>query len=256
MSQTPLNQELLEQLRMSAREKARRDKSRTYLQWLDLLCGEHGFTYTSLKKRIEELEAQALAEALAAEDRMWEERLARSRVWGVPPELADQTLPLPVEDNTHVPWPHSFIESRLFTLTESGPRRTLSGPVFRMDGHEMLFDGEELRISPDQTLLLGFIMASRGIRCGAIVQSSLADFEGVMGCSLPDLGIPMSHAEVERTLWRLSNCRLNFGDYDFDGPILAYADSRRAPNHFGFAFNPAFANFYYPFFRILGRIFK
>ena len=46
------------------------------------------------------------------------------------------------------------------------------------------------------------------------------------------------------TLWRLRNCRLNFGDYNFDGPILAYADAHRAPDHFGFTFNPAFANFY------------
>lgn len=256
MSKTPLNEALLEQLRVSARENARRDKSKTYLQWLDLLCGEHGFTYTSLKKRIEELEAQALAESLAAEDRMWKERLAKSRVWGVPPEIADQTLPLPVEDNTSVPWPHCFIESRLFSLTEFGPHRELSGPVFRMDGREMFFDGEELRVSSDQTLLIGFIMASRGARCGSIVQCSLADFEDTMGCRLTDLGIPMAHAEIERTLWRLSNCRLNFGDYNFDGPILAYADARRAPDHFGFAFNPAFANFYYPVLRILGQIFK
>ena len=66
----------------------------------------------------------------------------------------------------------------------------------------------------------------------------------------------MSHEEVERVLWRLSNCHLTFADYDFDGPILAYADASKAPYHFGYAFNPAFANFFYPFLRILGKAFK
>lgn len=265
VSETLFNQELLEQLRSSAweksrQDKSRQDKSRTYLQWLDLLCSKYGFTYPSLKKHIEELEAavlaKSLAELFAVENAMWEKRLANSRVWGIAPALADQTWPLPVEDSTHVPWPTSFIECRLFSLAEAPPCRTLSGPIFRMDDQEMLFDGEELRLCHDQSLLMGFILISRETQCGAIVECSLQDLEGIMGCPMPDLGMPISYMEIERTLWRLSNCRLTFPEYGFDGPILAYADARRAPDHFRFAFNPAFANFYYPILKIFGAIFK
>lgn len=256
MSQTVLNQDFLEDLRRSAREKSRLDKSRTYLQWLDQLCGEFGFTYTSLKKRIEELEALLLAESLAADDQKWEERLARSRVWGSIPERVDQSLPLPVEDGFHAPWPHAFVESRLFSLTEFGPRRALSGPIFRTDGREMFYGGEELRISSDQILLMGLIMASRDVPCGAIVECSLINLERVMGFPLSEEENSMSHEEVERVLWRLSNCHLTFADYDFDGPILAYADARKNPEHFRYAFNPTFANFFYPFLRILGQVLK
>ncbi|WP_447982599.1 hypothetical protein [Achromobacter kerstersii] len=256
MSQTFLNQDFLEDLRRSAREKSRLDKSRTYLQWLDQLCGEFGFTYTSLKKRIEELEALLLAESLAADDQKWEERLARSRVWGSIPERVDQSLPLPVEDGFHAPWPHAFVESRLFSLTEFGPRRALSGPIFRTDGREMFYGGEELRISSDQILLMGLIMASRDVPCGAIVECSLSNLEQVMGSPLSDQGNPMSPTDVERTLWRLSNCHLRFSDYDFDGPILAYSDASKAPDNFLYVFNPAFANFFYPFLRVLGRVLK
>lgn len=256
MSQTSFDQALLDQLRTSARERARKDKSKTYLQWLDELCSPYGFAYTSLKRRVEEIEAEAAAEAMCVEDRLWDKRLARSRVWGTTPDPTTQSLPLPVDDDVHVPWPTGFFECRLFSLTESGPRETLSGPVFRLDDKDMRYDGEELRISPDQTLLMGFITMSRGVHCGEVVVCSLADFESRMGGSLMEFGIPVSHGEIERTLWRLVNCRLVYPDVGFDGPILAYADTRRAPQSFSFAFNPKFANFYYPFLGFLDGLFE
>lgn len=258
MSQTLFNQDLLEQLRSSAWKKSRQDKSRSYLQWLDLLCGEYGFTYTSLKKHIEELEAVAaaksLAEMLAAEDVMWDERLAKSRVWGklvAPPEV---TLPIPVEDEFHVPWPSCFVESRLFSLSEKVPRRTLTGPVYRMDGKAMLFDGEELRICHDQTLLMVLLMVSGKRLCGTLIECSLQAFETTLGSSLAEAGMALH--DIERTLWRLSNCRLIFEEYGFDGPLLAHADAGSAPTHFKFAFNPTFAHFYYPILKLFSRMQK
>lgn len=248
MSQTPLNQELLEQLRSSAWKKSRQDKSRSYLQWLDLLCGEYGFVYTSLKTHIEALEA---AELLATEDAMWKERLAKSRVWGKLAAPIEITLPIPVEDEFHVPWPNCFMESRLFSLTEKVPRRTLTGPVYRMDGKTMLFEGEELRICHDQTLLMAFIMASGKRPCGTLIECSLKAFEAILGSSMAGAGMALH--EIERTLWRLSNCRLIFEEYGFDGPLLAYADAGSAPTYFKFAFNPVFAHFYYPILKLFSR---
>ncbi len=251
VSQTLFNQELLEQLRSSAWNKSREDKSRSYMQWLDLLCGEYGFVYTSLKTHIEALE---VAELLTAEDAMWKERLAKSRVWGTlvsPPEV---TLPIPVEDEFHVPWPSCFVESRLFSLSEKVPRRTLTGPVYRMDGKTMLFEGEELRICHDQTLLMVLLMVSGKKPCGALIECSLQAFETTLGSSLAEAGMALH--DIERTLWRLSNCRLIFEEYGFDGPLLVYADAGSVPAHFKFAFNPAFAHFYYPILKLFSRMQK
>ena len=256
MTCTSFDQALLAQLRMSARERARKDKSKTYLQWLDELCSSYGFAYTALKRRVEEIEAEAEAESLRVEDRLWHERLAASRVWGAIPDPATQSLPLPIDDDACVPWPAQFIECRLFLLTESGPRKTHTGPVFRLDGRDMNYDGEELRISPDQTLLMGFISMSRGLRCGEVVACSLAELERRMGGSLLEFGLPVSYVEIERTLWRLANCRLAFPDVGFGGQILAYADARHAPQSFSFAFNPKFANFYYPFLAFVDGLFE
>jgi len=94
----------------------------------------------------------------------------------------------------------------------------------------MRYDGQTLRISPDQTLLMGFITMSRRIRCGEVVACLLSELESRMGGSLLEFGIPVSHVEIERTLWRLVNCRLTFPDVGFDGSILAYADARHAPD--------------------------
>lgn len=258
MSQTLFNQELLEQLRSSAREKSRQDKSRSYLQWLDLLCGEYGFVYTSLKTHIEALEAEAaaksLAELLAAEDAMWNERFVQSRVWGKLVAPLEVTLPIPVEDEFHVPWPSCFVESRLFSLNEKVPRRTLTGPVYRMDGKTMLFEGEELRICHDQTLLMVFLMVSGKRPCGTLIECSLQAFEATLGSSLAEAGMALH--DIERTLWRLSNCRLIFEEYGFDGPLLVYADAGSVSTHFKFAFNPAFAHFYYPILKLFSRMQK
>jgi len=255
VSTQALNQALLDQLRLAAKIKARQDRSRSHMQWLDVLSAELGFTFNSLTERIKELEAQALAEAVDAEDERWMQRLEQSRVWGALPPTELHTLALPVEGDENVPWPHSLAACALFSLAESGARPAMSGPVYRLDGEVMAYEGDELRIDPDQTLLMAFIMASRGVRCGERVESSLASLEARMGCRLAELGMPIEVRELERTLWRLSNCRLEYNARRFDGPILAYVDATRAPDHFEYAFNPAFANFYYPFLAAFGAIF-
>lgn len=243
MSKSHFTQAFLEQVRAAAREKSRQDKSKSYLQWLDHLCGEHGFTYTSLKRRIEDLE---VAQVAAIEDDLWRTRLADCRVWGHLPAKEDHMPSLPVHDDGNVPWPGGFIESRLFSLASTGLRRMVSGPVYRMDGLPMSYEGEELRLCHDQTLLMAFVLVSRDAPCGALVRGSLQSLERVMGGPLTELGIPVSHVDIERSLWRLTNGLVTFHEYSFDGPLLAYADARRAPDYFEFAFNPDFAYFYYP----------
>ncbi|MEO3714091.1 hypothetical protein [Roseateles flavus] len=255
MSKPTLNQAFLDQLRLSAKDKARQDPSLSYMQWLDELCSELGFTYNSLRDRIKELEAQALAESLAAEDTMWVQRLALPRVWGSLPPATRQKFPLPLEGDRDVPWPNSLVTCSLFTVTEIGPRQAKSGPVFSLDDESMAYQGDELRVSCDQTLLMAFIMASRGMRCGALVSCSLESLEARMGCRLTELGMPIEVREIERTLWRLCHCRLEFAARRFDGPILAYVNATKAPAQFEYAFNPDFANFYFPILAILGSLF-
>lgn len=185
---------------------------------------------------------------------MWDDRFASSLVWGTRPAAGDQTLQFPEVGANHVPWPDCFVPSRLFSLWESGPREMRAGPVFHAEDMDILFEGEELAIMTDQTLLMAFIVASRGLRCGAVVECALrASQDG--GRHLPDLADSVAGFEIARTLWRLVNCRLVVDDYGFDGPILRYADASRAPEHMTFAFNPNFANFYYPILRIFGQSF-
>lgn len=252
MTQAPITRELLEQIRQSAWEKSRQDKSRSHHQWLDHLCGPYGYTYTALREHVAKLEEAALAQAMAAEDRIWNERFASSLSWGTRPHAGDQTLLFPEADANHVPWPNCFVPSRLFSLRESGPREMRSGPVFHMEGVEIIYEGEELAIMTDQTLLMALIVASRGVRCGAVVECALHEPQGG-GRHLPDLVDSVAGFEIARTLWRLVHCRLVLNDYGFDGPILSYADASRAPDHMAFAFNPDFANFYYPILRIFGK---
>lgn len=253
MSHLPVSRELLEQIRRSAREKSLKDKSMSHHKWLDHFCSPFGYSYTALKRHVEELEAEALAQAMTDENRIWDERLASSLIWGTQPGAREITLPVPDQGANLISWPRCLTGSRLFSLREAGPRTTLCGPVFHMEGLEIVFEGEELTLMTDQTLLMAFIMAARGQRCGALVACGVYKPQAAGGRCLPDLADSIAPAEIARTLWRLTNCRLTIDDYGFDGPILAYADARWAPEHITFAFNPAFANFYYPILRFFNR---
>lgn len=225
-------------------------------KWLDHFCEPFGFTYTALKRRVETLEAEAESQALAQEDQTWRERLEKSLVWGALPTEREITLPLPDSGVSQVPWPNCFAGTCLFSVSETGPRAKCCGPVFNIDNREIHFEGEELTVSIDQTLLMAFIMAARGLRCGALVECGVYKSQADGGRCLPDVADTVAPIEITRTLWRLSNCRLAVDEYGFDGPVLAYADARRAPEHISFAFNPAFANFYFPNLLIFKQMFQ
>lgn len=248
MSHTLLNQQLLETLKRDAKKKKREDASLSYNQWLDVLSSQHGFaTFSSLKRRVEELEQQARDQASAAEEAQWAKRFAKPMVWGtVPDEQAGlgETFPLPVSDGSVV-WPNCFAGSRLFTCAD-GPRRQLDEPLHTLDGPEMHFQGEELRVADDQVILMTLISAAGKHPCGRLVEFSTGDLDQVAGVPLPEWGMPVQYDAIARTLWRLVHCELTVSEFKFKGPLLMYADARRAPLHFAVRFNPDFANFFYP----------
>jgi hypothetical protein len=248
MSHTLLNQQLLESLKRSAKKKKRDDPSLSHSQWLDALSAEHGYaTFSSLKRRVEELEQQAHDAALAVEDEQWAKRFEEPMVWG---RIADgrgelgETLPLPVSAGS-VPWVNCFSGSSLFTCAD-GPRRQLDGPLYTFGSPEMHFQGEELRVADDQTIFMALISATGQLPCGRLVEFSTEDLDKAIGLPLPEFGIPVEYDAIARTLWRLVHCELTVSEFKFKGPLLSYADARRAPGHFAIRFNPDFANFYYP----------
>lgn len=244
MSASNVTVELLKQLRRVARSKSRQDKSKTFLQWLDHLCRAHGGTYTSLKRRVEELAQLAHANALAEEDRIWMARLAESRVWGAVPSEESQGWPLPPHELGTVPWPHCFATSNLFGVGEYGPKVVVAESLLSLDEHAMTFHGERLRVHPDQTFFMAFILKAGSAPCGELFELSMPDLEATLGCSLSKRGMPIEPASIERTLWRLTNCRLTCPEFQFDGPLLTYADARQAPDLIRFALHPALGNFF------------
>ena len=254
MSHIVLNQQLLENLKREAKRKKRSDPSSSYNKWLDVLSSQHGFaTYNSLKRRVEELEQQAHDEELAAEEKQWAKRFEETLVWGSAGDRQNEiaeTLPLPVAEGS-VPWPNCFSGSSLFTCAD-GPRRQCNGPVFTMDGPEMHFRGEELRVADDHTVLMALISVAGKHPCGRVVEFSTDDLDKAVGRPLPKWGIPVHYKAIARTLWRLSHSELAVDEFKFKGPILSYADARQQPGHFAVRFNPKFANFYYPILTIFG----
>jgi hypothetical protein len=253
MSHILLNQQLLEMLKRNAKKLKRDAPSLSHNQWLDVLSSQHGYaTFNSLKRRVEELEQQALDEALAAEEELWAKRLEEPMVWGKhsdDPAGHFETIPLPVSVGSVV-WPNCFSGSNIFTCAD-GPRRQLDGPLYTFDGPEMHFQGEELRVADDETIFMALISATGQHPCGRMVEFSTEDLDKALGRPLPDCGMPVQYDAIARTLWRLVHCELTVSEFAFKGPLLSYADARQAPRHFAVRFNPDFANFFYPFLALL-----
>jgi hypothetical protein len=250
MSHVDFNQQFLDSLKRDAKRKKREDPSLSYNQWLDVLSSQYGFaTYNSLKRRVGEIEQQVLDEAVAAEEAEWANRFKEPMVWGSVAGVSGielgETYPLPVVEGS-VPWPICFAGSSLFTCAD-GPRRHFHGPLFTMAGDPaMLFQGEELRVADDHTVLQALICSVGVYPCGRLVEFTKEDLDNAVGLPLPQWGIPLQYEAIARSLWRLAHCELSINQYGFSGPILSYADARQAPNIFAVRFNPAFANFFYP----------
>lgn len=236
--------EFLEGLRTRARLASRADSSRTYLQWLDHLSEEYGFTYTALKRKIESLDARLCG----YEDEKWRTRLDGKRCWGRVPYRWEQTWPIPTVPAGEVAWVDAFAESALFTVNE-GPRRELAGTVFRLDQLSMQYYGEELRVDSDQPVLMALTGIASGTRCGQVIEASHAQLSEMYGCELDEM-FAEGPLTVQQVLWRLSNSRLVFDKFSFDGPLLSFVAIRPCKTRYRIAFNPAFANFYYPVLRL------
>jgi len=255
MSNIALNQQLLENLKREAKKKKRENPSLTHNQWLDVLSAQYGYaTYNSLKRRVEEIEQQARDQDVAAEEEQWAKRFEEPLVWGSVTghgrNALDETFPLPVADGS-VPWPNCFCGSSLFTCA-NGPRRQFDGPVYTVDGPEMHFQGEELRVGDDETILMALISVAGKLPCGRLVEFSTDDLDKAVGLPLPDWGMPVQYNAIARTLWRLTHSELTVSEFKFRGPILSYADARQQPGHFAIRFNPNFANFFHPVLMLLG----
>jgi len=256
MSHVVLNQELLESLKREAKRKKREDSSLSYNQWLNALCSQYGYaTFQSLKRRVEEIKQEKRDQELAEEDSQWAKRFEESLVWGSVAGKEqndfDETFPLPAFDGDNVPWPNCFRGPGLFTCSD-GPRRQLDGLLWRIDGPEMQFRGEELRLVDDQMILAVLIAVAGRFPCGRLVEFSADDLDQAAGRPLPEWGLPVQYDMIARSLWRFANSELTVNEFKFKGPILYYADARRQPRQFAIRFNPKFANFFHPILRLLG----
>lgn len=254
MSQILLDQQLLENIKRKAKMKRRADPSLSHSQWLDVLSAEHGFaTFSSLRRRVEELEQEALDHAMAVENATWVKRFSAPMVWTCAPRgdvQREETWPLPVSAGS-VPWPNCFSGSNLFTCGE-GPRRDIDAALYTMEAPAMHFRGEELRIADDHTVLMALISAIGQYPCGSLVEFTAEDLDRAAGMPLPEWGIPVQHDAIARSLWRFVHCELTINELHFEGPLLVYADARRSPGYFAVRFNPRFANLYYPILAVLG----
>jgi hypothetical protein len=238
----------LETLKKRAKKLAREDKSanHTKCQWLDKLCAEYGYTYTSLKRHVEALEQAAWD---AEEDALWAPRFSAPFTWGVLTEKSGtpprQNRPLPFMGAGEIPWPRCFALSPLFSIAEC-PRRMLSDELSVLDGTTIFFKGEELRQGQDVDVLMGLFMVSGRSRCGSRVETSLANLEAAWGRSLQNMGLSAERRHLEKSLWRLAHCTLTVQKYDYDGPLLAYADASNLPDRLAFRLHPDLANLFYP----------
>lgn|GEM_PF-4726168 len=241
--------EFLKALRAQARLTSRTDASRTYLQWLDHLSKQYGFTYTALKRKIEELAAQG--QLCGFEDEKWRARLCGKRSWGCVPQRWERSWQIPSVPAGRIAWVDAFAESALFTVN-AGPRRELAGTVFRLDEMSMLYYGEELRADSDQPVLMALTGIASGARCGQVVEASDDQLSRIYGRGLNEM-FSEGALTVQQALWRLSNSRLVFDKFGFDGPLLSFIAIRPCQTKYRIAFNPAFANFYYPALRMFRK---
>ena len=130
-------------------------------------------------------------------------------------------------------------------LCGEGRREQYSGWIPSFGEPTTHYQGEELRISSDDAIFSGLVMGSREKFIGEVISLSLENFEAGMGCRLEDLGMPVSPAEIARTLWRLTHSVVSVPSVGFDGPLLKYADTSHAPGIFHYRFNPEIARLYY-----------
>lgn len=240
----PANNKLLSEIRSKAKEKSKIDKSLGYVAWLNFYSKPYGVTtYKALK---EYLAAQERKQFEKEEEIIWNERLAQPKPWDrshtVRSGYPSVTMPIPSNNGINVPWPPLLNSSHLFTLGE-GFRRNCDEDIYSDDDILIHYLGEELFISPDQTVLMALILLSKDVPCGMAFEFSLRDFEESLGGKLEELGIPF-HKEIERTLWRLTYCRLTIESFNFRGPFLIYADTRKAPAYYQVKINPQFIHFY------------
>lgn len=231
VSHPEVTQELLDLFRRLAREKSRKGNSKTYAQWLDHFCHAYGFTFASAKQYLE--------------DKIWDEKFQEVRVWGSPPSKKKYKHAFPETDRSEVAWPKCLNGCALFSVSESSFRVSQSGPVFSVDQAEISYEGEELRVEQDQTLLMGLITLSRSRPCGSTFEFTLGTLEEEVGYPIPAFRVKKSDKEIERSLWRLANCRLTMPAFGFDGPFLSYVDVSQSPQHYKCAFNPSFSYLYY-----------
>ncbi|WP_146097278.1 hypothetical protein [Rhodoferax sp. TS-BS-61-7] len=231
MTHPEVTQEVLDLFRRLARETSRKDNSKSYTQWLDHFCHAYGFTFASAKQYLE--------------DKVWDEKFQGVRVWGSPPSQKNYKQAFPETDRTEVAWPNCLNGSALFSVSESSFRASRSGPVFNLDQAEISYEGEELRVEQDQTLLMGLITISRDKPCGITFEFTLKMLEQEIGYPIPPSRVKKTDKEIERSLWRLANCRLTMPAFGFDGPFLSYVDVSESPQHYKCAFNPSFLCLYY-----------
>lgn len=249
-----LNQQLLKNIKREAKKKKRENGSLNYNQWLNILSSQYGHaTFESLMRRVKEIEQEELDQSMALEKEKWVKRFEESLVWGNIDgdggSALNVTFPLPVSAGS-IPWPNCFCGSSLFTCAD-GPRRQFDGSVKSLDGPEMYFRGEELRVGEDNTVLMALISVAGKLPCGTMVEFSRGDLDEAIGLPLPDWGIPVQYDAIARVLWRLTNSELTVSKFKFNGSILFHADARQQPERFKIRFNPKFANFFYPILALL-----
>lgn len=273
-----INRELVEHLKRQAKQYAKRrrktsapghDSERlTYMQWLDKLCAEYGFTYTGLRQHVSDNEAAANK---AANADLWRQRLTRPWRWGTlcenPGQAPRESLELPPSPDGTLPWPHCLVGSDLFNHTE-GPRRMRCGPLFVLgtparkdpadvaalgaiqqlfllseEAAEMFYEGEALGHATDGMLLKALIMIAGREPCGRLCRVKLDRLNAMLDGPLFRKGIA-EDGGLERSLWRLTNCTLEVPAYGYDGPLLAYADATGFPDELVFRLPPDFIFLY------------
>jgi hypothetical protein len=192
----------------------------------------YGFTFASAKQYLEE--------------KVWDEKFQGRRVWGSPPSKKNYKRAFTETDRSEVAWSNCLNGCALFSVSESSFRASRSGPVFNVDQAEISYEGEELRVEQDQILLMGLITLSRGKPCGITLEFTLKMLEQEIGHPIPAFRVKKNDKEIERSLWRLANCRLIMPAFGFDGPFLSYADVSQSPQHYRCAFNPSFSCLHHP----------
>jgi len=227
-------------LRRDAKRLSREDKSRTYQQHLECLAKTYGFSYEGLLTHLSELKRAAID---AAEATRWSDRFRNGMVWGTPPQNEEEySMMLPVAQRDRYPLAYALVG--LFGCGE-GPREQCSHWISSVEEPITHYQGEELRISVDDMIFAGLVMCSRGKRFGEVISLTLTEFETELGCRLEDCGIPVSPAEIPKTLWRLAHSVVTVPTLGFEGPLLQYVDATHAPERISYRFHPDIARLYY-----------